>query len=177
MRVLRVLMRVLGWFGVLLLTLLTLAVSVINLASVTPYWAMIALGGAGLFLAVAILAGAATRLARGATSWKTVKKMVVIACVFLAQLPFHMLVNTACSLAVRAYLEGQVPQLEAYHRENSRYPGTLDEAVKNGGALLKLSGQWSSYSVYNERSSYRLSVQRPVSPGQYVYDPAVKGWR
>jgi hypothetical protein len=176
MKVFCMLFRVCVWLGALLLTLLTLAVSAVNMASVTPYWAMIVLGGMGLFLCMALLAGVLTRLVRKAVAWKAVKTLVVIACLFLAQLPLHFCFNTCCSFAVKTYMGRAVPQLEAYHKEKGRYPGTLDEALKDGGPMLKLAGQWASYSVYNERSSYRLTVQRPLAPGQYAFNPALNAW-
>ena len=53
----------------------------------------------------------------------------------------------------------------------------FDEALKGGGLALKLAKQWASYSVYNERSSYRLSAQPAVGAGQYVFNPASNVWR
>ncbi len=177
MSVAGILLRALGWLGVLLLTLFTLAVSAVNMAAVTPYWAMTVLGGAALFLLIALLAGVLTRFVRGAAAWKAVRRLTIIACVFLVQLPLHFCFNAGCSFAVRGYVERALPQLEAYHREQGRYPGTLVEVLKNGGLMPKLAGQWTSYSVFNERSSYRLSVQRPMGPGQYVYDPGSRSWK
>ena len=88
----------------------------------------------------------------------------------------HFLFNAGCSFAVRSYLEKQVPKLEAYHKKQGRYPGSFDELAQEGGILPKLAGQWSSYSVFNERSSFRLSVQRPFAAGQYQYNAGLKIW-
>ncbi len=177
MKIVCILFRLSCWLGALLLTLLTLAVSAINMAMVTQYWWLIVLGGTGLLLVIALLAGVLTRLIQKAMAWKTVKTLLVLACVFLAQVPLHFLFNTSCSLAVKAHVHMQVAQLEAYHKEQGRYPGTLEDVEKDNGVVAKLISQWSSYSVYNERSSYRLTVQRPMGAGQYVYDPVSEGWK
>jgi hypothetical protein len=176
MKIVRILLRILGVLGALLLTLLTLAVSGVNMAMVTQYWVLIVLGGAGLFLVIALLAGVLARSVWKAAGWKAARVPVIIACVFLAQVPLHLLFNSAVSFAVRTYAGQQMAQVEAYHKEQGRYPGTLDEVVKDDGALRKLMGQWASYSVFNERSSYRLSVCRPVASGQYVFSPETKTW-
>ena len=177
MRILRIALRVCGWLGALLLTLLTLAVSAVNMASVTPYWVMVVLDGAGLSLFIALLVGVLTRLVRKTVAWKAVKVLALIACVFLAQMPLHFLCNAASSFAVRSCVEQQLPQLDAYQKQHGQYPGTLDDIVAGGKVGSFLLGQWSSYSVYNERSSYRMSVQRPMASGQYVYDSARRRWK
>jgi hypothetical protein len=177
MKIIRILLRILGGFGVLLLTLLTLAVSGVNMAMVTEYWVLIIGGGFGLFLLTALLSGGLVYLVKKRLPRRAVKVQIIIACVFLAQLPLHLAFNTAFSLAVRNYVGRQLPQVEAYHKEQGRYPGTIDEVLKGGGIMSKLMGQWSSYSVFNERSSFRLSVYRPIASGQYTYDSGAKTWK
>ena len=176
MKIIRILLRLLGGLGALLLTLLTLAVSGVNMAMVTQYWVLIVGGGFGLFLLIALLVGVLARVLWKAAGWKAARVPVIIACVFLAQMPLHFLFNGACSFAVRTYIGRQLPLVEAYHKAQGHYPGTLDEVLKGDGVMPKLMGQWASYSVFNERSSFRMSVYRPVASGQYILNPVSKQW-
>jgi hypothetical protein len=176
MKILRILLRLLGALGVLLLTLFTLAVSGVNWTSVTQYWVLIAGGGCCLLLLTALLSGGLAYMAKKQLPRKAVKKQIIVACVFLVQLPLHFLFNGAFSWSARMYVEHKLPQLEAYRQSKGCYPGSLDEVVTGGKVTSFLMSQWSSYSVFNERSSYRISVYRPMAAGHYAYDPVSKSW-
>ncbi len=176
MKIVRILLRLLGALGALLLTLLTLAVSGANMAMVTQYWVLIVGGGAGLFLLIALLAGALARFAWKAAAWKAARVPVIIVCVFLAQMPLHFLFNGAFSFAARSYVEQKMPQLEAFRQSKGCYPGTLEEILAGDKVMPFILGQWGSYSVFNERSSFRMSVYRPVASGIYVYSPESHRW-
>lgn len=176
MKIVRILLRILGGLGALLLTLLTLAVSGVNMTMVTQYWVLIVGGGFGLFLLIALLAGALARFVWKAPAWKAARMPTIIACVFLAQMPLHFLFNGAFSFAARSYVEQKLPQLEAFHQSKGCYPGTLDEILAGDKVMPLILGQWGSYSVFNERSSFRMSVYRPVASGQYILNPVSKQW-
>ncbi len=177
MKIVRMLLRVLGGLGALLLTLLTLAVSAANMAMATQYWVIVVLGGTGLFVVIALPAGVLARVVWKVAGWKAARLPIIISCVFLVQVPLHLLFNSAISFGVRTYVGEQMPLVEAYHKEQGHYPGALTEVVKGGWPMPVLMGQWASYSVFNERSSLRVAVYRPVASGQYVYDPAAQGWK
>ncbi len=176
MKIIRILLRILGGLGVLLLTLFTLAVSGLNWVAVTQYWVLIMGGGFGLFLMTALVSGGLVYFVKRRLPRRAIRVQIIIACVFLAQLPLHFLFNGVFSWTARRYVEHKLPHLEAFHQSRGCYPGTLDEITTGEKVMPLILGQWGSYSVFNERSSFRISVYCPITSGHYSLDPASKSW-
>ena len=174
---LRGLLVVVMCLGAILLTLLTLVASVLNLAMATQIWYMIIFGGAAATLVIAAIVAVLMRFVKKQICWRPIKLLMVIMGVFVLQLPLYFTFNAAVSWSARRYISSRLPRLEAYRQQQGRYPGDLNEVLKDDGKLPELLCRWWAYSVYNDRSTFKVEVYHPFGNGRYLFDQTSHVWK